>query len=516
MASRQTLLVIPTYNEAGNIERLLRAVFAQGLDLDVLVIDDRSPDGTGNILDRLAKELPLRVIHREGKQGIGSAHERGFDEARSHGYAQVLTMDADFAHDPSYLRELLARAGEADVIVGSRYLEGGGLRDWSLVRRLLTHTAHWCTTHLLGLPQDCTGGLRLYQVAALERFDYRRIRSDGYAFLIEMLYHLRRAGCSIREIPITISARNIGVSKISRVEILHAIQTLLWLSCHRLWRRQAAGSLCLDSARHSSRARRSRVEGLRGTRQTGTVSGGGMDWDEYWTNAQRRRPGLYDRIAEFYRRQIISRSAAAVLSAHLPDEAGRRYLHAGCGSGGSDQRLVFAHAQVHALDRSVVGLQLNRARRLPFASWHVCGDLFRLPYQAGTMDGMFNFGVMEHFEERDLEAMLAEFHRVLKPGGRLILFWPPAFGLSVLALRLVTGVANRFRRTPLVLHPDEVSLIPSFGWVRALMSRNRFRLVETRFGWRDLFTYVVVVGEPAGAGEDAGSRELPVPQAVAA
>ena len=193
----KTLLVIPTYNEAGNIERLLRDIFAQRLELDVLVIDDNSPDGTGAILDRLEMELPLRVIHREGKLGLGSAHERGFDYARKHGYTHVLTMDADFAHDPSYLRAMLARAGQADVVIGSRYIEGGGLRGWSRLRRFITYTAHWCTTHLLGMPYDCTGGFRLYDVAVFDRFSYQEIRSEGYAFLIETLYHLRRIGCSI-------------------------------------------------------------------------------------------------------------------------------------------------------------------------------------------------------------------------------------------------------------------------------------------------------------------------------
>ena len=491
MGVRKTLLVIPTYNEAGNIERLLREIAAQGLALDLLVIDDHSPDGTGAILDRLAGELPLRVIHRDGKLGLGSAHERGFDEARALGYTHALTMDADFAHDPSYLQAMLARAGEADVIVGSRYIAGGGLRGWSLIRLLITHAAHWCTTHLLGLPYDCTGGFRLYDLSVFDRFDYHEIRSDGYAFLVEMLYHLRRVGCSVREVPITITSRHSGTSKISRVEILNAVKTLLGLSLHRL----GQGDRCASGERLAA----------------------GMDWDRYWANAQRKRPGLYGRIAEFYRRQLISRAAAVALAAHLPDEPERQYLHAGCGSGGSDQRLRLRQARVHALDCSTLALQLNRARRMPFPSWHVCGDLFRLPYQTGTMDGVFNFGVMEHFEERDIDAMLAEFHRVLTPAGRLVLFWPPAFGLSVMALRLVTGIANVFRTMPLVLHPDEVSLIPSFAWVRALMARNRFRMVETRFGWRDLFTYVVVVGQPVGAaGALQASGLLAAPQEVTA
>ncbi|MBI3011116.1 MAG: glycosyltransferase, partial [Candidatus Omnitrophica bacterium] len=410
----KVLLVIPTYNEAGNIERLLREILAQGLGLALLVVDDHSPDGTGAILDRLAGELPLRVIHREGKLGIGSAHERGFDDARERGYTHVLTMDADFAHDPSYLRDLLAHAGHADVVVGSRYIEGGGLRGWSCIRLLLTHTAHWCTTHLLGLPYDCTGGFRLYDVSAFKRFDYHEVRSDGYAFLIEMLYHLRRVGCSIREVPITIASRDIGTSKISRVEILNAIKTLLRLSLQRVsWdNRQAPAGRT--------------AAGMDPT----TRQDGGMDWDEYWANAKRRRPGCYDRIAEFYRRHIISRAAAAILAPHLPDEADRRYLHAGCGSGGSDLRLPLRRARVHALDLSVAALALNRSRRLPFSSWYVCGDLFRLPYQSATMDGVFNFGVMEHFDDQDIEAILAECHRVLKPDGRLILFWPPEFGLS--------------------------------------------------------------------------------------
>lgn len=227
---QRVLLVIPTYNEAGNIVALLRAVQAQQLGADILVVDDHSPDGTAQLVEALAAELPVRVLHRPGKLGVGSAHKDGIRHAIEQGYTHVLTMDADFAHDPSYLSVLLAHADAADVVVGSRYLSGGGVSGWTLVRRLITRTAHWLTTRMLGLPYDCTGGFRLYRLSVFERVDYQRIRSDGYAFLIEMFYYVRRAGCSVREIPIVIPSRNCGVSKISKVEIFNAVSTLMRLA----------------------------------------------------------------------------------------------------------------------------------------------------------------------------------------------------------------------------------------------------------------------------------------------
>lgn len=241
--------MIPTYNEAGNIVSLLRKIHAQQLDVDILVIDDHSPDGTGPLVESLSGELPVRMLHRPGKLGIGSAHKDGFRYAIERGYTFVVTMDADFAHDPVYLSALLAQAGTADVVVGSRYLAGGGVSGWSLLRRSITYTAHWLTTMVLGLPYDCTGGFRLYQVKALRRIDYQRIRSDGYAFLIEMFYYVRRAGCSVREIPIVIPSRNCGESKISKFEILKAVATLLRLAVrpHRTARVRATPSAPIEA-----------------------------------------------------------------------------------------------------------------------------------------------------------------------------------------------------------------------------------------------------------------------------
>ena len=222
------------------------------------------------------------------------------------------------------------------------------------------------------------------------------------------------------------------------------------------------------------------------------------NWDDYWSRARgTTRPGVYERIAEFYRRQFISRFGAYLLVPHLRNEAGRHYLHAGCGSGGSDQRLSFDRPTFHEMDYSMVALQMNRERAMAIRRQFLCGDLMALPYRSGTIDGVFNFGVMEHFTEPQIGAILAEFRRVLKSDGRLVLFWPPVFGLSVLALSSWLAAVNRFRRPPLQLYPDEVSRLKSFGWARALLARHGFRVIRMEFGWRDLFTQVGIVAHKA-------------------
>ncbi len=229
MPSR-ALLIIPTYNEAGNITHLISEILEQGTGLDILIIDDSSPDGTAALAERLAERAPITVIRREGKLGIGSAHKRGFQYALDRGYEWALTMDADFSHSPRYLRDLLEASRCADVAVGSRYIPGGGLFGWGAFRLLLTHTAHWLTTHVLRVPYDCTGGFRLYHADVLRAIDFQRIRSEGYAFLIEMIFQVSRSGFQVREVPIVINSRHKGVSKISRYEIFKAVKTLLRLS----------------------------------------------------------------------------------------------------------------------------------------------------------------------------------------------------------------------------------------------------------------------------------------------
>lgn len=229
-----TLLVIPTYNEAGNIGHLIREIGAQSLPLDILVIDDNSPDGTADLVESLSNAFPIKVIRRKGKLGVGSAHKEGFRYALKHGYGAVMTMDADFAHSPEYLREMLRKGSTSDVVVGSRYINGGGLSGWSLPRRLLTHTAHRLTDTLLGVPYDCTGGFRFYRASLLSQIDFDGIQAEGNAFLIELLFRICRRGFSVTEVAIVIPTRRLGESKISRSEILRALSTLCRLSLQRV------------------------------------------------------------------------------------------------------------------------------------------------------------------------------------------------------------------------------------------------------------------------------------------
>jgi len=220
----RALVVIPTYDEAENILPLAREVLAQSPALEVLVVDDASPDGTGRLVaDAAAREPRLHLLARSGKLGLGTAYLAGFRHGLAGGYDFVFTMDGDGSHAPAHLPALLEAARGCDLVVGSRYVPGGGIRNWPLSRRALSAFANFYTRALLRLPvRDCTSGYRGYARAALEAVDLGGIRSSGYSFLEEMLYRVQRAGFRIREVPIVFQDRTLGASKINRSEIYRA------------------------------------------------------------------------------------------------------------------------------------------------------------------------------------------------------------------------------------------------------------------------------------------------------
>lgn len=233
-------IIIPTYNERDNLGLLVREILALGLGSQVIIVDDNSPDGTGELADELAAyHSGVQVLHRPGKLGLGTAHIAGIKAALANGVAHILTMDADFSHHPRYLPDLLAALDRFDLVIGSRYTPGGGTLYCTLPRRALSRGANLFARTVLDLHAgDATAGFRGYRRAVLESIALDEIRSEGYSFLIEMLYRCQRQGWQIGEVPILFENRQRGASKISRAEILKAMQTVARLGWERV--RQAA------------------------------------------------------------------------------------------------------------------------------------------------------------------------------------------------------------------------------------------------------------------------------------
>lgn len=239
----KSIVVIPTYNESENIERLIEQVLAQHVSLNVLVVDDNSPDGTGEIVDRIAVSNPrVKVIHRAGKLGLGSAYREGFRFALDQGADFVIEMDADFSHDPAMLPAFLDKIRDYDLVIGSRYLNGVSVVNWPIRRLMLSYCANVYARLVTGLRiSDCTGGFKCFRREVLEAIDLARVKSDGYSFQIEMNFRCVEKGFRVGEIPIIFIDRHAGSSKMSKKIIREAV----WM----VWKLKI-GSLCRRMFRH--------------------------------------------------------------------------------------------------------------------------------------------------------------------------------------------------------------------------------------------------------------------------
>lgn len=224
------LVCIPTYNERDNLEPIAQAVLAADRRVDILVVDDNSPDGTGRLADELAAREPrLRVLHRPQKQGLGRAYLHAFQWALAEGYTYVLEMDADFSHDPRYLPAMLdAAESGVDLVLGSRYVQGGGTVNWGLGRQVLSRGGSLYARTILGVKvRDLTGGFKCFHRRVLESLDLQAVQSTGYAFQIELTYRALRRGFTVRELPIVFEDRRVGQSKMSRRIFMEAL-TMVW------------------------------------------------------------------------------------------------------------------------------------------------------------------------------------------------------------------------------------------------------------------------------------------------
>jgi dolichol-phosphate mannosyltransferase len=234
-----TWLVVPTYNEADNLEPFVRKVLPQlasaAPEHRVLIVDDSSPDGTGEIADRLAAELDsVEVLHRVEKDGLGRAYAAGFERALAGGAELVMQMDADFSHDPEDVPALIAAAADADLVLGSRYVTGGGVTDWGLMRRLLSRGGSWYARTILGVPvRDLTGGFKCIRREVLERLAFSGLQTAGFGFQVEVTYRAAQAGARVREVPILFRDRQVGASKMSSRIVLEAMWRVLVLRLRR-------------------------------------------------------------------------------------------------------------------------------------------------------------------------------------------------------------------------------------------------------------------------------------------
>ncbi len=223
---RRALVCLPTYNERDNVGPMVEAILGAAPVADVLVIDDDSPDGTGEVADALAAaNRRVQVLHRARKEGLGKAYLAGFAWALERGYRLVLEMDADFSHDPRHLPALLAAAERADLVLGSRYVPGGGIENWGLGRRLLSRGGSLYARLILGIHiRDLTGGFKCFRREVLEAVDLPTVECSGYAFQIELTWRALRKGFRVVEVPIVFSDRRVGQSKMSRRIVLEAVR----------------------------------------------------------------------------------------------------------------------------------------------------------------------------------------------------------------------------------------------------------------------------------------------------
>lgn len=464
------LIFVPTYNERHNVERLCAELRALDLGADILFIDDNSPDGTGAVLDEIHRSHPeVTVLHRQGKLGIGTAHRAGIAYAYDHGYELLVTLDADFSHSPGDIPRLLAAHDEqTDLVVGSRYMQRGSLPGWSPHRRALTMLGHALTVRLLGVPYDASGALRLYDLRRIPRALFELSTAPAYAFFYESLFILHLHGCRVREIPIVLPARVYGSSKLTIREAVRSARFLL-----QLW----LGELVSPERYRLARS----IDGVRSLRDP-------QGWDGYWEQPRDGIGAVYQVVAALYRRQVIKRNLERWLGRTFAD--GAHLLHAGCGGGQVDAEL-HRRFRVTAIDISIQALE-RYARNNPGAHRIEQASVFDLPFEAGTFDGVYNLGVVEHFPAHEIQAMLREFHRVTRPEGRLLLFWPHRWGTSVIVLTIVRALFRLLGRSR-AFHPAEVSLLASRRAAARALESAGFTLARYRFGPRDFFVQSVVV-----------------------
>ncbi|MFH2024272.1 MAG: glycosyltransferase [bacterium] len=470
--SNKFLVFIPTYNERENVEQICHEILSLGLSLDILFMDDNSPDRTGDILDNLAaNNSNVYVIHRQGKQGIGSAHTEGINYAYENAYDTLVTMDCDFTHLPSDIIRMVEASKDSDITFGSRYLQKNSLPGWNISRRFLTLWGHFLTKNLLGIPFDASGAFRVYNLKQIPRELFGLITSTGYSFFFESAMIFISNEYLINEVPIVLPARTYGHSKMTLHDIVRSVKLLL-----SLWIKRIANPAQFRLGRQIT-LKKDLCDP--------------QNWDCYWKEKQDVSGFIYELIAGIYRRLFIRRNVANFLKKNF--SKGVTLLHAGCGSGEIDVNLHDKFV-VTAVDISPQALKLY-SQNNPKAHKIEHASIFALPYADEFFDCTYNVGVMEHFTHDEIRQILKEFHRVLRPSGKVVIVWPHRWATSVFVLKIVHFVLKKVFRKKEALHPAEVSLLKNKAEAQNFFQESCFELVDYSFNIKDLFIQAIVMGK---------------------
>ncbi len=471
---KNVLIAIPTYNEVENVRAIYKRIKKNKISSDILFIDDNSRDGTSNVIKELAKkDKSVFLISRKRKLGIGSAHQEAVNFAYSKLYKYLLTMDCDFTHKPEDIKKFLNKKKSGDIIIGSRYISSGSLSEWNLIRKSLTLTAHYLTKNLLKIPYDATSAFRLYNLKTIPKDLFLKIESNSYSFFFESIFILHVNKFKIKEVSIELPARTYGNSKMTFRDIYGSF--ILLLKTFYLF--NTYKDLFIYTPPFLSPGKTKNVVE--------------EEWDEYWKFDKKNRKILYDTIAIFYRKYIIRQN----LNRHIKSTFKKKaiVLHAGSGGGQVDADIV-NYIKITALDISTGALNLYK-RQYKDSCEIIHGSIFKIPTKKESFDGIYNLGVMEHFTEKEIISVLKEFKRVLKKSGRIVLFWPPSFGISVIFLNSMHFILNNIMGKKIRLHPEEITKVKSKKQIRELLFKSGFEIEKFSFGPRDLFTYVVIVAK---------------------
>ena len=458
------LVGVPTLNEKLNISSLILEIFSLHEDAHILVIDDNSKDGTLKIFKTLKTKFPnFEFIIRKEKKGVGSAHVDIFEYAYTKNYNYLVTMDADYTHQPFYIKEFINCRNKADIIIGSRFIQKDGVSDWIIHRKIMTKLGHFLTKFFLSMPEDASGSFRCYNLDKIKPNVITEVENLGYGFFIESLFLFTQNQYRFYEIPIRLPKRTYGESKMKFNDIKKTLLLILKLK----FRKRNINNTCrvqIDDSLNDP-----------------------QNWNTYWDKQNTLINSLYYFIARFYRNIFIKIRLEHFISKTYPKNS--KLLHAGCGTGHVDN-LISKNYSLFAIDISKSAIR-KYAENVPLAKKVLHMSIFKTNFKNNQFDGVYNLGVMEHFSMDEIIKIFSEMKRITKPGGVILIFWPHRFASSVLFLKLVRKLLTYYGKS-INFHPAEISLLRNKDMVKSICKKTQLELISYNFSIQDLFVQSVI------------------------